>query len=101
MARPPVREVLFLAVARIITQDDSIVVRVRWEGGEVDRREWGGWSLPKRHMALAVRLRDAINTQKVLRNPKIAKDVHGKTFILAFNPISGRRMNADLARLGF
>lgn len=49
----------------------------------------------------AERLVRAINAGKVFTFERIERDVNGKTFIVAGCNVWGRRLNADLKRLGF
>lgn len=61
----------------------------------------GGWSTGK-DARLALRLQVAVNAQAVLRDARIATDVHGKEYIsVNQTAVLGRRMSADLMRLGF
>lgn len=68
-----------------------------------DRLPIMGWSLGARASArgLAERLRSAILAGKVFGPATIRTDVNGKTYVSADAFVLGRRMNADLRRLGF
>lgn len=91
----------FVAVA--VTEheaDGNIVVRINWISPVVDRPEGMGWSVGK-DTRLADRLARAITSQAAVPNPKVLVDVNGKTYIYSDMVIFGRRMNADLKRLGY
>lgn len=71
----------------------------------LDRDHVFGWSVgvagSKKSEALAARLRAAILAGAAFGAADIRTDVKGRTYLSANSPIMGRRMNADLARLGF
>ncbi len=80
------------------SHDDSIEVRVTWKG--VDRTEGGGWSLPSSKRRLAERLARAVAAGDVHRDAHVAVDASGATYVASTNVVSGRRMSADLKRIG-
>lgn len=71
----------------------------------LDRDHVFGWSVglaeSKKSKALAQRLSAAILAGAAFGPAEVRKDIHGRTYLSANSPIMGRRMNADLARLGF
>lgn len=60
-----------------------------------------GIALKLTHRALADRLIRAINAGVVFTDVKILKDVHDAEYISSTCHTLGRRLNADLTRLGF
>jgi hypothetical protein len=87
------------ATAKITQGDDGFSVTIDWDAN-VDRKNTGGWSVgPDRK--LADRLAACVNAQKAFTNAHIDKDVNGKTYVAWTSQVLGRRMNADLKRLGF
>ncbi len=56
------------------------------------------WLASEKHVA---RLSAAIRAQKAIKNPSIKTDIGGKTYVSFDIEVIGRRMNADLKRLGF
>jgi hypothetical protein len=91
-----------LSPVAVITQDGvdgDIHIFPRWEG--VDRPETGGWAVGPQRAILAKRLAAAINAGVVCTNPVVKTDVNGKTYVSHDHGVMGRRMNADLKRLGF
>ena len=84
--------------------DGRIVVRTFFSKAGVDRSEAMAFGLGEpndRRHALALRLVRAIEAGAVFTAPEIKTDVNGKTFVSAGSEVIGRRMNADLKRLGF
>ncbi len=71
----------------------------------LDRDHVFGWSTglagSKKAKALAERLRAAILSGAAFGPAEVRKDIKERTYLSANSPIMGRRMNADLARLGF
>jgi hypothetical protein len=71
----------------------------------LDRDHVFGWSVgvagSKKSQALAERLRAAILAGAAFGPAETRTDVNGATYLNAHSPIMGRRLNADLARLGF
>ena len=70
-----------------------------WSG--VDRPNVGGWSVGKDDIMLAERLRRAIIAGAAFCDIQILTDKNGQTYVGASNVILGRKMNADLRKLGF
>lgn len=68
-----------------------------WSG--VDRPRGVGYVCSDR--LTAERLRCAINAGVVFVDPQVGRDVNGKTYVQARSTVMGKRMNADLRRLGF
>ena len=66
-----------------------------------DRDDVYAWAIPSKHDALASRLARAVRDGAALTNPVVKTDVNGKTYISVDSQILGRRMNADLKRLGY
>jgi len=87
------------------TEDaDGIHVMTWWSGLPLDRPCTGGWALGvanAKNRKLAERLARAINAQKAHADPVVATDVNGKRYVNARALVWGRRMNADLKRLGY
>lgn len=81
--------------------EDSIVVEVFANHSGLDRPQIHAWGLSPKHMALARRLERAILDGVVLSEYKVGRDVNGKTYCCPSCCVLGRRMNADLARLGY
>jgi hypothetical protein len=70
----------------------------------LDREFIGGWSvgpMSAKATNLAARLQAAVLAGAVYSQAEIRSDINGRTYISAFCNISGRRLNADLKRLGF
>lgn len=88
-------------IAEITTEPGRIHVNVVWTGVALDRPSTGGWGLGANEMKLAQRLKRAIDAGAVLVDPEVKEDVYGQTFVSATSRVLGRRMNADLVRLGF
>lgn len=92
---------------RISTDPDGeLSVSVVWSGGNapIDRPDTGGWLIgpdsPFRRK-LAQRLVRAIDAGVVHSDPALVIDNYGHTYVSARRNVMGRRMNADLKRLGF
>lgn len=68
---------------------------------KLDRTDCMGYGLDATHRKLAERLVKAIEAGVVFPNPKLAVDVRGRTYVSCGLTVVGRRMNADLCRLGF
>ena len=60
-----------------------------------------GWTVKPTEIALARRLARAIETGVAFTAVEMKRDVNGKTYVSAAAQVLGRRMNADLKRLGF
>lgn len=81
-------------------QVNSLHICPHWAG--VDRPYTGGYSLPKDKMALALRLKAAIESGKAwIKEPVVMRDVYDKTYVSAGLNIRMRNCNADLKKLGF
>lgn len=76
---------------------DGYSVHPIWCG--VDRPDVGGWMVKDRKMA--DRLTSAILTGAAFERVEYAVDVNGQTYVAARHAVMGKRMNADLKRLGF
>ena len=92
---------MLTATANIIHRTDEIYVEVTWSGAPLDRPSTGGFGLKKSHLALANRLKRAIDAQAVHTDPEVKADTYGKTYVSARCRVLGRMLNADLKRLGF
>lgn len=66
-----------------------------------DRDDVYAWAIPSKQEALASRLARAVRDGAVLTNPVVKTDVNGKTYVSCDSQVLGRRMNADLKRLGY
>lgn len=75
-----------------------ISVQPVWRG--VDRPIVCGWSVGT-DWCLANRLKKAVESGAVFCMLEFLTDKHGETYIGATDLILGRRMNADLKRLGY
>jgi len=83
-----------------VQQDGQVItVSTHVVGVEVDRTELMGYSVG--NLALARRLAHAIKAGKVFGPASIATDIAGRTYVRTDACVIGRRMNADLRRLGF
>lgn len=81
-----------------ISQEEyGFVVQTIWSG--VDRPVGAGIVASNRK--LADRLANAIRAGVAVRSEGVARDVNGKTFVLAAFAVRARTLNADLTRLGF
>jgi len=79
---------------------ESFVVHTTVTDILVDRPEMHAISAGK-NRKLAERLAAAINAGVVFTFERTQQDINGKTFVVANCAVSGRRLNADLKRLGF
>lgn len=84
---------------RVTTGIDAIHVVVTTK--VTDRERVFGWAIPPKQEALASRLARAVQAGVVLTNPVVKTDVNGKTYVSVDSQVLGRRMNADLKRLGY
>ena len=96
----------FRAQAQIIVREDGgIDVRTVWsaDGVQIDRPEGVGFGLGSRPgaAALARRLKAAIEAGAVFTVPVLRTDVNGRTYVSTGCTVIGRRLNADLRRLGY
>jgi hypothetical protein len=78
----------------------AFIVRATVTDIAVDRPDLLGISTGTNHK-LAERLVRAIEAGAVFTFERTQQDVNGKTFVVAGCKVSGRRLNADLKRLGF
>jgi len=74
------------------------VVETTWSGA--DRTDGYGISCAD-NLRLANRLKAAITAGVVFTNPVIKTDINRKTYVTHDINVSGRRLDADLIRLGF
>jgi len=86
---------------RTETTADGITVWTVWPN--VDRPETSGIQVADTPAgrALAVRLETAIRHGAVHSDAEVKVDRDGKTYVSATCNVIGRRLNADLARLGY
>lgn len=85
--------------------ETRIHVEVTWGGADLDRPSTGGFILGPVSMSgkmkLAQRLVRAIDEGAVYTDPKVVKDVNGKTYVQAHCKVMGKYLNAALKRLGY
>lgn len=81
----------------------EIIVRTEWSANRpIDRPNGMSWALRLTHVKLAQRLVNAINAGAVYTDAYIGTDVMGCTYVVAHHvPMLGRKLNADLARIGY
>ena len=96
----------FQAVGVIETRPDHadktierIVVDMTFPHAGVDRPNNGGWFCED--MAIAKRLKAAIDANKAADVECIATDIHEKTYVKTNRKVYGRYMNSCLKELGF
>lgn len=77
----------------------TVTVWTFWGGPQIDRPQGLGYLCSNR--LVAERLRCAINAGVVFTDPTLERDINGKTYVQARSHVLGKRMNADLRRLGF
>lgn len=85
-----------------INEDNSSIhINPIWAG--VDRPNTGGWCVPNdaKGKKLAKRLAAAIMAGACAKFQKVSTDRNGKTYVSCGHEVIGRRINADLKRLGF
>jgi hypothetical protein len=81
---------------------EGIHVGVHWTADvELDRPCTGGFLFGHKKRALVARLVKAIDAQAVHKDPKVVKDIGGKTYVQATSKVMAKYANADLRRLGF
>jgi hypothetical protein len=80
------------------SEDGEIHVAPFWTG--VDRPMSSGWAIDSNEH-LAARLERAILAGAVHSDVSVKTDVNGRTYVSATTHVVGRRMSADLKRLGF
>lgn len=88
-----------LASVDIYEDDTGLVIRQMWAG--VDRPEGYAMGLRYSDKALAERLRRAMLAGVACPGIGVRRDVLGKTYVATELNVIGRRLNADLKRLGF
>lgn len=94
------------AVLEYVEADDAYGIPAHWSvtpvWPNVDRPISSSWSVGQ-NPGLGRRLVNAIEAGVVCTNPKVMTDVNGQTYVShdGHLRVSGRRMNADLKRLGF
>ena len=84
-------------------RSETLIVSSRWVGSDADLDVAMNWSLgapTTRHRKLAERLVAAIEAQVVFKNPTV-KQGKAHTYVSCESAVYGRRLNADLKRLGF
>ena len=86
---------------KIKTDDEGIHCDVHWSGEKLDRPHTSGYLLGRKKMKLALRFKRAVEAGAIYSNPKIVKDVNGKTYVQAEGFIMARHMNAELKKRGF
>lgn len=80
----------------------GFVVNVHADDASLDRTHCAAWSVGPSHRNLAERLKRAVDAGAVLKGGERRTDIHGKTYwSVNQTAVMGRRMNADLKRLGF
>lgn len=88
---------------------DSVVVQITYDVEGIDRPDGYGISTGrtdtparrKRALALAERLKRAVDAQAVMHDLHVRRDVNGNTYVAASSRILGRHLNADLKALGY
>jgi hypothetical protein len=70
-----------------------------WKG--VDRPNTGGIGLPRRDANLVSLIEKAMRDGAFWSHAAIATDVNGKTYVAAAAVVFGKRLKADLRRLGY
>jgi hypothetical protein len=79
--------------------DGSFTVRASYPHAGTDRVTGRGWSVLDK--GLAERMAVALEAGAVLTDATIKTDVNGRTYVAASSQVLGRKMNADLTRLGY
>ena len=88
-----------VAEIKLSAHSDGWTVWITYPDAGVDRPCSHGIGVG--NIKLAKRLEKAINAGVVVTNQKIAKDDQGKTYVNDKSQVIGRKLNADLKRLGF
>ena len=79
---------------------DGICVSPIWDG--VDRPCVGGYCVDRNKMSLALRLKKAIESGRCwIRNPVVAVDIYGKSYVSADVRFLMRKLNSELTKAGF
>lgn len=84
----------------LVTDEDGGTVWVMWKGQLLDRPCTYGISVG-RDKALIARLVKAVNDGAAFPNPVIVRDNNGDSYVRSETKVHGRRLNADLRRLGY
>lgn len=90
-----------VAVIDDTVRDDPpgyVTVWITYPDAGVDRPQSHGYRCTPRN---AVRLVRAVAAGVVLYEQEILTDIHGQTYVGDRSHVYGKRMNADLKRLGF
>ena len=88
--------------ARVTRERDEISIDVYAHGIKLDRPHVGGWTVGVNKMALAQRLKTATEAGvTITTDGTVLTDNDGDTYLDTAMHVLGRRMNADLKRLGF
>lgn len=91
----------FKATAEItVNPEGDYVVKTVWVEPKVDRPYTSSTNTGG-NKSLALRLQAAINAGVGYENPTIRTDNSGKTYVAASRKFLGRRLNADLKKLGY
>lgn len=77
----------------------SLIITPVWD--DVDRPRSFSWGVKATHRRLAERLKAAILAGVVFHDIEKKTDSNGKTYASCTSRVWGRRMNADLTRLGY
>jgi len=84
-----------------IPEVEGILVRVTFPNAGVDRPESIGVLVGIKQHKLVKRLVKAINDGVAFTDAKIQTSISGKTYVAGNLQVVGRRLNADLKRLGY
>lgn len=84
----------------LATNRSVFTVRAFWFEAGVDHTNTDGISCGY-NGSLASRLCDAINAGAVYKDPKIVKDIYGKTYVQATCALYTRHLNKSLRDIGF
>lgn len=94
--------------AEVVKDGEGVLVQVTWSGPtKLDRPSTFGWRLKDtpRDLKLAARLVAAVNDGAVFElydaARPVATDLHGRTYVNSTSRVYGKRMAADLRRLGY
>lgn len=90
--------------AEMYSDMDGLHVQVSWSGPEaLDRPSTGGWLFDESQRRTAERLCAAINAGVVYKNPRMVRDVNGRSYVQAEQTqfFHKRHMNSSLRAVGF
>ena len=91
-----------ITIAATVTRDkDGIHVDAFAVDSNVDRPHLAGWLLGSKNGRLASRLAIACEAGAAVEILAVTSDRYGNTLHVKRNHVIGRRMNADLTRLGY